>query len=100
MSNDELIIDNVLIAFVDTSAIDPMYNDYRNMEHQFAALKKHIESNKLTILTHEIAVKEMENHITALRTARKQIGLLWNDCDRMSGDYAILSLFLICIIEK
>lgn len=63
MSNDELIIDNVLIAFVDTSAIDPMYNDYRNMEHQFAALKKHIESNKLTILTHEIAVKEMENHI-------------------------------------
>lgn len=63
MSNDELIIDNVLIAFMDTSAIDPMYNDYRNMEHQFAALKKHIESNKLTILTHEIAVKEMENHI-------------------------------------
>lgn len=42
--------------------------------------------------------EEMENHITALRTARKQIGLLWNDCDRMSGDYAILSLFLICII--
>lgn len=42
--------------------------------------------------------EEMENHITALRTARKQIGLLWNDCYRMSGDYAILSLFLICII--
>lgn len=28
--------------------------------------------------------EEMENHITALRTARKQIGLLWNACDRMS----------------
>ena len=42
--------------------------------------------------------EEMENHITALRTARKQIGLLWNDCDRMSGEYAILSPFLICII--
>ena len=27
--------------------------------------------------------EEMENHITALRTARKQIGLLWNACDRM-----------------
>lgn len=43
--------------------------------------------------------EEMENHITALRTARKQIGLLWNACDRMSDRIcSLLSPFLICII--
>ncbi len=45
--------------------------------------------------------EEMENHITALRTARKQIGLLWNygtTAIVCQTEYAILSLFLICII--
>lgn len=63
MVPSDLIVENVLVAFVDTSAIDPMYNDYSAMEHQFAALKKHIESKKLILLTHEIAVREMERHI-------------------------------------
>ena len=63
MANNDLITENVIVAFVDTSAIDPMFNDYNNMEHQFAALKKHIASNKLILVTHEIAVREMENHI-------------------------------------
>ena len=39
MVPSDLIVENVLVAFVDTSAIDPMYNDYSAMEHQFAALK-------------------------------------------------------------
>ena len=39
MTENDLINENVLVAFVDTSALDPMYNDYSNMEHQFAALK-------------------------------------------------------------
>ena len=38
--------------------------------------------------------EEMENHITALRTARKQIGLLWNDCDRMSERICYLESIL------
>ena len=38
--------------------------------------------------------EEMENHITALRTARKQIGLLWNDCDRMSDRICYLESIL------
>ena len=63
MMPSDLIVENVLVAFVDTSAIDPMYNDFSAMEHQFAALKKHIESKKLILLTHEIAVREMERHI-------------------------------------
>ena len=63
MIPSDLIVENVLVAFVDTSAIDPMYNDFSAMEHQFAALKKHIESKKLILLTHEIAVREMERHI-------------------------------------
>ena len=63
MVPSDLIVENVLVAFVDTSAIDPMYNDFSAMEHQFAALKKHIESKKLILLTHEIAVREMERHI-------------------------------------
>lgn len=63
MAKDDLINENVLIAFVDTSALDPMFNDYSHMEHQFAALKKHIDSHKLILLTHEIAIREMERHI-------------------------------------
>lgn len=63
MASDNIIAENVIVAFVDTSAIDPMFNDYNNMEHQFVALKKHIASNKLILLTHEIAVREMESHI-------------------------------------
>ncbi len=63
MANNDFIVENVLVAFVDTSALDPMFNDYSNMEHQFVALKKHIESHKLILLTHEIAVREMERHI-------------------------------------
>ena len=38
--------------------------------------------------------EEMENHITALRTARKQIGLLWNACDRMSDRICYLESIL------
>ena len=55
MAYNDFIVENVLVAFVDTSALDPMFNDYSNMEHQFVALKKHIESHKLILLTHEIA---------------------------------------------
>lgn len=39
MAENDLINENVLVAFVDTSALDPMFNDYSHMEHQFAALK-------------------------------------------------------------
>ena len=28
MANNDFIIENVLVAFVDTSALDPMFNDY------------------------------------------------------------------------
>ena len=38
--------------------------------------------------------EEMENHITALRTARKLIGLLWNDCDLMSERICYLESIL------
>ncbi len=63
MVENDLINENVLVAFVDTSALDPMFNDYSHMEHQFAALKKHIDSQKLILLTHEIAIREIEDHI-------------------------------------
>ena len=63
MKENEFVNENVLVVFVDTSAIDPMFNDYSNMEHQFMALKKHIEANKLILLTHEVSVREMEKHI-------------------------------------
>ena len=40
--------------------------------------------------------KEMENHITALRIARRQIGLLWNECDCISE----IICYLGSIIDK
>lgn len=63
MASCDFMHENVLVAFVDTSVIDPTCNDYASMEHQFVALKKHIDSHKLILLTHEIAMREMENHI-------------------------------------
>lgn len=63
MSDNSLVNESVIVAFVDTSAIDPMFNNFNNMEHLFVALKKHVDSHKLILITHEIAVREMESHI-------------------------------------
>lgn len=63
MSVDNLVNENVITAFIDTSAIDPMFNNYNNMEHLFSALRKHIDSHKLVLFTHEIAIREIESHI-------------------------------------
>lgn len=63
MFDNNFVNENVIVAFIDTSSIDPMFNNYNNMEHLFSALKKHINSNKLILITHEIALREMENHI-------------------------------------
>ena len=51
---DEFINENVIVAFIDTSALDPMYNNFNEMQPIFDALKKHVESNKIILLTHEI----------------------------------------------
>lgn len=63
MSDNSLVNESVILAFVDTSAIDPMFNNFNNMEHLFVALKKHVDSYKLLLITHEISVREMECHI-------------------------------------
>ena len=91
MAENDLINENVLVAFVDTSALDPMYNDYSNMEHQFAALKKHIDSKKLILLTHEIAIREMENHIK--EEVSKQL-------EKLSGVQSSKELVLLKSIKK
>ena len=70
MLNNDWVTDNIVLAFVDTSVLDPMYNDYRNLEDHFMALKKHVEANKLMLFTHEIVIKEMENHIMEEITKR------------------------------
>ena len=50
-------------AFIDTSILDPMHNDYGRIDVTFENLKKHISNNKLVLFTHEIVIKEIENHI-------------------------------------
>lgn len=64
------INENILVAFIDTSVLDPMHNDYSNMEHLFVALKKHVESNKIILLTHEIVIDEIKSHINKEVTAQ------------------------------
>lgn len=91
MAENELINENVLVAFVDTSALDPMFNDYSHMEHQFVALKKHIDSKKLILLTHEIAIREMENHI------REEVS---KQLEKLSGVQGSKELVLLRSIKK
>ena len=91
MAENELINENVLVAFVDTSALDPMFNDYSHMEHQLVALKKHIDSKKLILLTHEIAIREMENHI------REEVS---KQLEKLSGVQSSKELVLLKSIKK
>lgn len=60
---DDLINENIIIAFIDTSALDPMYNNFKDMSDVFNALKKHVEASKIILLTHEIVVNEIKSHI-------------------------------------
>lgn len=86
MPNNNLIDENVIVAFVDTSALDPMFNNYNNMEHIFSALKRHIASHKLILITHEIAVHEIESHIKEkiLKQVEKYVGV------QKSNEFALL----------
>lgn len=58
-----MVIYKKVYAFVDTSVLDPMYNDYSKLEKVFQNLKKHISNNKLVLFTHEIAIREVVKHI-------------------------------------
>ena len=58
-----MVIYKKVYAFVDTSVLDPMYNDYSRLEKVLQNLKKHISNNKLILFTHEIAIREVEKHI-------------------------------------
>ena len=58
-----MVIYKKVYAFVDTSVLDPMYNDYSKLEKVFQNLKKHISNNKLVLFTHEIAIREVMKHI-------------------------------------
>lgn len=58
-----MVIYKKVYAFVDTSVLDPMYNDYSKLEKVFQNLKKHIFNNKLVLFTHEISIREVERHI-------------------------------------
>lgn len=57
------IQENTIIAFLDTSVLDPMYNSYARMESQFETLARYINSCKLYLFTHEIAIEEIKRHI-------------------------------------
>ena len=56
-------LSKTVYAFVDTSSLDPMYNDYSKMEILFNNIKKQISNKKLVLFTHEIVIKEIENHM-------------------------------------
>lgn len=86
MFDNNLVNENIIVAFVDTSAIDPMFNNYNNLEHIFSALKKHIESNKLILITHEIAMREMKSHIKEKlqKQVEKYVGV------QKSNEFALL----------
>lgn len=59
----EDIQENTIIAFLDSSVIDPMYNSYARLESQFETLAKYVNSHKLYLFTHEIVVEEIKRHI-------------------------------------
>lgn len=51
------------VVFIDTSAIDPMYNNFSTMKEDFSFLKKWVDNYKVIIFTNEIVIREVANHI-------------------------------------
>lgn len=60
--DEEAVIDLPLIAFLDTSVIDPMFNNFF-FNKDFEILKKHVDNNNVSLITHEIVINEVRSHI-------------------------------------
>ncbi len=89
---DDLVNENLIIAFIDTSALDPMHNNYGEMRTVFEVLKKHVDAQKIVLLTHEIVINEIKSHINndvaeqldnLIKIQKSKQLYLLNDCKKL-----------------
>lgn len=56
-------IELIHLAFLDTNVIDPTKNNYDRLKSELDILKKHVDKGNVYLITNEIVIKEVQNHI-------------------------------------